>query len=296
MGMPCTDSDKDLFAAATRVCIGDGKTAKFWESSWLDDLRPRDITPKIFEISKRKACVVSKALDNHSWIHQINTQEGLTLTHIQQFAKLWEMLAGVTLRNDMQDTISWKFTTNGEYSASTAYLAQFADLTYNTNNATIWKMWAPPKCKFFAWLVLQNRVWTADRLTRRGWPNCGLCPLCKQVQESAAHLLFQCRFSGRVWNEITVWLGIHHYTPLTWRNEDSVRARWIKAVGAGDQHRKALASVMMLVSWEIWKERNARIFRNMAAPTTIVVSRIKEEARLWALAGAKHLSLLMSRE
>ena len=97
-------------------------------------------------------------------------------------------------------------------------------------------------------------------------------------------------------HEITVWLGIHDYTLLTWRNEDSVRVCWIKAVGAGDQHRKALASVMMLVSWEIWKERNARIFRNMAAPTTIVVSRIKEEARLWALAGAKHLSLLMSRE
>uniref|UniRef100_A0A8R7UVN8 Reverse transcriptase zinc-binding domain-containing protein n=1 Tax=Triticum urartu TaxID=4572 RepID=A0A8R7UVN8_TRIUA len=62
----------------------------------------------------------------------------------------------------------------------------------------IWKMWAPPKCKFFAWLILQNRVWTADRLARRGWPNCGLCPLCKQVQESAVHLLFQCRFSAQV--------------------------------------------------------------------------------------------------
>lgn len=198
METPCSDGDRDLFAAATKVSIGDGSKAKFWESSWLDGLRPKDVAPKIFEISKRKACVVSKALDNNFWIRQIDIQQGLTLTHIQQFATLWEMISGVTLRHDRQDTISWKFTSSGEYSASSAYLAQFAGLTFSTNSATIWKVWAPPKCKFFAWLILQNRVWTADRLTQRGWPNCGLCPLCKQVQESAAHLLFQCRFSVRV--------------------------------------------------------------------------------------------------
>ena len=192
--------------------------------------------------------MVNKALDNNFWIQQIDTTQGPTLPHIQEFVVLREMIDGVALNPDRKDTISWKFTKNEEYSASTAYLAQFAGLTYNTNNATIWKMWAPPNCKFFAWLVLQNRVWTADRLTRRGWPKCGLCPLCKQVQESAAHLFFQCRFSGRVWNEITAWLGIHHYTPLTWRNEDSVRVCWIKAVGAGDQYTKALTSIMMQIS------------------------------------------------
>ena len=63
-----------------------------------------------------------------------------------------------------------------------------------------------------------------------------------------------------------------------------------------DHNRKVLASVMMLVSWEIWKERNARIFRNAATPTTIIVTRIKEEAHMWTLAGAKHLSSLMLRE
>jgi hypothetical protein len=26
----------------------------------------------------------------------------------------------------------------------------------------VWRPWAPPKCKTFAWLVIQNLVWTAD--------------------------------------------------------------------------------------------------------------------------------------
>ena len=51
-GTPCTSNDKDVFAAATRVCIGDGNKAKFWESPWLDGLRPKDIAPKKFELSK----------------------------------------------------------------------------------------------------------------------------------------------------------------------------------------------------------------------------------------------------
>jgi hypothetical protein len=30
-----------------------------------------------------------------------------------------------------------------------------------------WEAWAPAKCKIFSWLVLQNRVWTSDRLQIR---------------------------------------------------------------------------------------------------------------------------------
>jgi len=61
-------------------------------------------------------------------------------------------------------------------------------------------------------------------------------------------------------------------------------------------HRKALASMTMLVSWKIWNERNARIFRNVSKPPMIIVKEIKEEAALWATAGAKHLCSLMPGE
>ena len=57
--------------------------------------------------------------------------------------------------------------------------------------------------------------------------------------------------------------------------------------------RKAIASLFMLMSWEIWKEHNARVFRNTAATTMMVVAKIKEEVHLWALVGATHLSIAM---
>jgi hypothetical protein len=39
--LPCDSRDRDLFAASTRVTIGDGKTAKFWTSSWAREWRQR---------------------------------------------------------------------------------------------------------------------------------------------------------------------------------------------------------------------------------------------------------------
>ena len=95
---------------------------------------------------------------------------------------------------------------------------------------------------------------------------------------------------------MVTWLGIQDHSPLTWRHEDTVQDWWLKTINTAGHINKAIGSVLMLVMWEIWKERNARVFRNTASPTTIISAKIKEEAHLWALAGAKHLSALMSRE
>jgi hypothetical protein len=69
-------------------------------------------------------------------------------------------------------------------------------------NSIVWKAWAPPKVKNHAWLALQYRLWTAYRLAKRGWPNSGLCPLCKQVMELTDQLFVLCRFNIRVWELI----------------------------------------------------------------------------------------------
>ena len=61
-------------------------------------------------------------------------------------------------------------------------------------------------------------------------------------------------------------------------------------------NRKAVASLILLVTWEVWNERNARVFHNKSAPLFVLLDKIKNEARLWVLAGAKCLGNLMPRE
>jgi hypothetical protein len=94
---------------------------------------------------------------------------------------LWNRLEGVHLHEENVDTISWNLTSNGEYSSASAYESQFFGATLTNFNKMAWKNWATPKAKFFSWFAIRNRLWTADRLEKRGWENCGLCPLCKQT-------------------------------------------------------------------------------------------------------------------
>jgi hypothetical protein len=57
--------------------------------------------------------------------------------------------------------------------------------------------------------------------------------------------------------------------------------------------REAMASLAMLVSWKIWKERNTRVFRDKFATIDMLVLRMKEEMALWCLAGGKAVSNAM---
>lgn len=88
---------------------------------------------------------------------------------------------------------------NSVYSATSAYAAQFYGLIENPQLRRAWDVKAEGKLKFFPWLILQNRVWTADRLAARGWPHDDICSLCDQEMESVNHLLLQCPFAKEVW-------------------------------------------------------------------------------------------------
>jgi formate dehydrogenase assembly factor FdhD len=54
-----------------------------------------------------------------------------------------------------------------------------------------------------------------------------------------------------------------------------------------------LRSLAILVTWSIWEERNARVFNNTEKTVDRLVEEIKDEARLWCQAGAKHLAALV---
>jgi hypothetical protein len=61
-------------------------------------------------------------------------------------------------------------------------------------------------------------------------------------------------------------------------------------------NRKAFASSVLLTSWEIWNERNTRVFRNKHAPPPIILDNIKIEASFWILVGVKKLREIISGE
>lgn len=108
MEIPCLDSDRNLFAAATRIHLGDGKMAKFWLSAWLFGEAPKDLAPLIFASSTRKHQTIFAALQNGRWVQDINLSTGFSVLHIDQFVRLWTKINQVHLTQDTPDEIFWK--------------------------------------------------------------------------------------------------------------------------------------------------------------------------------------------
>jgi hypothetical protein len=152
------------------------------------------------------------------------------------------------------------FVDEGRILTSSAYRAQFSAFAASLALAMIWKTWAPPKCKFFAWLILQDRVWTSDRLTRRNWDHCPVCPLCRNAPETTLHLMAGCRYTRRVWTVVAAWLGTPHLVPSKWRPSMSTMEWRVNVSTAPDVPRKGSRSVALLIGWEVWKEQKQPCF------------------------------------
>ena len=112
---------------------------------------------------------------------------------------------------DAEDEFVWKHTIDDQYPAASTYGTQFMGTLFSPMAHIVWKAWAPPIVKFFAWLAIQDWIWTANRLAKKGWSNCDLCPLSKQVQESRLHSFIKCRFTVRLWNLANKWLPIQWF-------------------------------------------------------------------------------------
>ncbi|KAM0837392.1 hypothetical protein ACQ4PT_061694 [Festuca glaucescens] len=118
---------------------------------------------------------------------------------LDQFVQLWTLVQHVQLK-DNRDEISWNLTADGKYSARSAYARQFIGRLMQPELEKAWSIRAEGKVKFFLWLALQNKNWTADRLRARGWPHSDTGSLCDQLPETASHLAMQCHFAKEVWN------------------------------------------------------------------------------------------------
>jgi hypothetical protein len=289
MPIPCTEEDRRLFNSATTITVGNGELARFWDSAWLQGLAPKQIAPSIYAISKKRGRTVANATLNDAWVLDIDISRLRSASQIHEFSFLWERLRGFQLSPELPDSIVWKLTKHGQYTAASAYEAQFTDVPSSPMEHLIWRVWAPPKCKFFSWLAFQNRLWTADRLMKRRRPNQKICMLCRSVDETGLHMFTQCRYSLSVWQDIFNWVSPHVPPRTDWSTFTSLEEWWSAIGSMPGAPLKGWRSLLILVCWELWKERNARIFRRTFIHRGQLVLKIKEEARCWILAGANYL-------
>ena len=127
MPVPCSLSDRQLFATATTVNIGDGRIARFWFDSWMEGRAPFSAFPGLFLASRRKHRSVCEAMHEQRWVADLRGR--ITTELLPAFVSLWLAVAELQLVPDAADTFTWRCSESGSYSASSAYRMQFLGST-----------------------------------------------------------------------------------------------------------------------------------------------------------------------
>uniref|UniRef100_A0A8R7UVP5 Reverse transcriptase zinc-binding domain-containing protein n=1 Tax=Triticum urartu TaxID=4572 RepID=A0A8R7UVP5_TRIUA len=158
-----------VFDSLVHIEVGMGNRVLFWRDRWIHDFAVKDIAPYIYALVDTRTInhrTVEDGLQNDSWLHDIsgvvNFGGHLQLLHLNL------AISTVNRVPLAEDSFSWPADPSGGYTAKSTYLRLCSGTERVPYAACIWKSWALLKCKFFAWLAVQHRIWTSDRRARHG--------------------------------------------------------------------------------------------------------------------------------
>nr|AAM08521.1 Putative retroelement [Oryza sativa Japonica Group]AAP51826.1 retrotransposon protein, putative, LINE subclass [Oryza sativa Japonica Group] len=178
----------------------------------------------------------------------------------------------------VRDRLVWCWTSDQRYSARSAYQAFFFGQHSFACADLLWHAKGPAKCKFFLWFAFQRRCWTADLLLKRGLDSHSASPFCGQELETANHILLDCIFARQVWLRVLSPLG---WTTLSPPRGSCLQDWWPSSrVGLPGHLRASFDSMVLLVSWQLWKERNSRVFDSALSSVSEVLESILSEGHL----------------
>jgi hypothetical protein len=136
-------------------------TPHFGKPDGCKGAAPNELAPNLFKIAKFKSRSVSTELSINNWIRSLAAISNHS--ELEEFILLFMALSPVTL-SDQHDQIFWVWTKDGKYSVASAYDCQFMGSYGKLPAPYVWKALTEPKSRFFTWLVLHDKVLTADNM------------------------------------------------------------------------------------------------------------------------------------
>jgi hypothetical protein len=194
------------------------------------------------------------------------------------------LLQNVNLQVDKADRWLWSLESSNAFTVRSVYkyLTFQPPLVSSVDSSSLWHKAVLLKVVLFAWRLFRDRLPTKDNLLRRGVIDQAsrLCVFGCGSLESSQHLFLHCNFFGSVWHLIYRWLGLSVVAPF------QVSNHFTQFSGSGGS---ILQAIWFAVVWEIWKERNNRLFNAKVCTVFQVVDKIKSLAFTWLK--AKYISL-----
>jgi hypothetical protein len=125
---------------------------------------------------------------------------------------------------------------------------------------------------------VQNKILTADKLQVRNWPSDPICRLCDQELETAQHLCLNCVYAQELWHLVSGWTNGRVQVPS--RSAD-LEGWWNASVsGKPKAEARTIAAMLIYTAWNLWKERNRRVFEGASQSPEGILAMIKEEVQV----------------
>ncbi|XP_058216740.1 uncharacterized protein LOC131327608 [Rhododendron vialii] len=167
---------------------------------------------------------------------------------------------------DRLDSVVWIPHLAG-FTVSSAWEAIRLKFPIQPWSSIVWYSKNVPHWAFILWLVVLHRLSTKDRLLSWGMNVEDGCVLCNNGQESHEHLFFHCVFSQSVWGAI--W---QRCSMAQIRSSLSDMITWYIQNAKGSSFKCwLLKSVLAACVYNLWIERNLRIFQHKFSPIDQVI-------------------------
>ncbi|XP_057740067.1 uncharacterized protein LOC130957211 [Arachis stenosperma] len=247
--------------------VGDGRCTRFWEDVWIMGGSLKNRFPRLFSVSNQRGSVIGDCgfWDGLTWIWNFQWRRELFQWELDLVNQLHNTLRVVKLALGREDRVVWKYDKQGIFSTNSfvqVLQGEMApeDISSYSFTRSIWKGLVPPRVELFVWFGLIGRVNTKERLRRFGVisQEDSLCALCKIGDENDYHLFLGCNFSWQVW---CAWIS---HVGMQWIYPGTVKEHfqsWTEAPN-NKEERKRWMVCFCAIMWNIWLERNRRIFQN----------------------------------
>ncbi|CAO2037440.1 unnamed protein product [Urochloa humidicola] len=153
------------------------------------------------------------------------------------------------------------------YSSAAFYAHQMSARPLDPFAPCIWTNAAPPKCKYFLWLLHHHRLQSAALLQHRNIIDSALCAYCGD-HETQHHIALRCPGAIQVRKAIG-WDAAGA----------SFRDLW-SMLQVEDLHPKVASAAITAVLWNIWKRRNAVVFNRTTMLLPVVLRAIVADLHL----------------
>jgi hypothetical protein len=110
-----------------------------------------------------------------------------------------------------------------------------------------------------------------------------VCCTCLQDEDTIDHILVQCSYARQIWYDCIHAAGLEMEEPHA---ISQLEYWWTEARSSVQKRdRRRLESLVILVAWMLWKQRNARVFGNTRnqCDTRQLTERIEDGFRMWKL-------------